>query len=156
MQDYLHRLDAARYGRNIDSLGLSSIGQHTRHVIEFLECLVEQRSEGVINYDRRRRNKTIETDPGAAAAAIDRLLATLPGIDTEEALILESCYDDAHERSCRSQTTFGRELVYNIEHAIHHLAMIRIALKVVAPEIPLAPSFGVAPSTMRHQRHGSA
>ena len=33
-----------------------SIGQHTRHIIEFYECFSEGLDKGLINYDARRRN----------------------------------------------------------------------------------------------------
>jgi hypothetical protein len=49
-------------------------------------------------------------------------------------------------------TNFLRELVYNIEHAVHHMALIRIGVREVAPHITLPPDFGVAASTIRHQQ----
>ena len=39
---------------------------HTRHIIEFYQCLIEQASEGQINYDSRKRDVRIESDPAFA------------------------------------------------------------------------------------------
>jgi hypothetical protein len=46
------------------------------------------------------------------------------------------------------ETSAGRELVYNIEHAIHHIAMIKIAVINLLPHIKLPDNFGVAYSTI--------
>jgi hypothetical protein len=52
-----------------------------------------------------------------------------------------------------SQSNIERELMYNIEHTIHHLAIIKIGLNAVAPQIALSEHFGVAPSTIRHKQN---
>ena len=66
-----------------------------------------------------------------------------------ENLILETVYDNSVVH--RVESTLDRELIYNIEHAIHHMAMIKIGLKVLAPELHLPENFGVAPSTIRYR-----
>ncbi|TAG65626.1 MAG: DinB family protein, partial [Runella slithyformis] len=49
------------------------------------------------------------------------------------------------------QTTLSRELVYIAEHAIHHLAILKIALRAHFPDIALPVHFGVAYSTVQYQ-----
>ncbi|MBK7681685.1 MAG: hypothetical protein IPJ26_04015 [Bacteroidetes bacterium] len=49
-------------------------------------------------------------------------------------------------------STYKRELAYNIEHAIHHMAIIKIAIENAYSDIVLDKAFGVAPSTIRFQR----
>ena len=46
----------------------------------------------------------------------------------------------------------ARELHYNVEQCIHHLALIKVALKIIRPDIELSESFGVAPSTIQHRK----
>jgi hypothetical protein len=53
-------------------------------------------------------------------------------------------------------STVGRELIYNIEHTIHHLAIVKIALKAILPSLELPEHFGVAPSTIRHRQEACA
>ena len=51
------------------------------------------------------------------------------------------------------ESTLERELVYNIEHAVHHMAMIKIGLRQIAPEILIDKNFGVAQSTVNNRVH---
>ena len=41
----------------------------------------------------------------------------------------------------------------NVEHAIHHMALIQVAVKNAFGHIELPPHFGVAYSTVQHQSH---
>ena len=50
------------------------------------------------------------------------------------------------------ETNIGRELAYNIEHAVHHMAILKIGLAIVAPEVKVPEGFGVAVSTLRYKR----
>jgi hypothetical protein len=151
MRRYLRHLDDEAYARPLDLLSGSSTGQHTRHIIEFFQCLLEQRVEGAINYDARRRNPAIEQWTDAAAKALEEIAQGIRAVPPKEALHLAVAYDGAAEPTEVVDTTFEREIVYNIEHTIHHLAMIKIGLRTVAPELELPRAFGVAPSTIRYQ-----
>jgi len=48
-------------------------------------------------------------------------------------------------------TTSTRELVYNIEHAVHHMAIMKIGVREIASYIKLDPDFGIAASTIRYK-----
>ncbi|MDX2247223.1 MAG: DinB family protein [Bacteroidia bacterium] len=150
IKDYLKNLDNERYSRPLELFSNSSIGQHTRHVIEFLQCLIEQNPSGIINYEKRQRNKAIETETETAIRIIDFIIDRLNSGELKESLILETQYD--HNGPVHAvETTLDRELIYNIEHAIHHMAIIKIGMKVIAPEIGISSDFGVAPSTVRYR-----
>jgi len=43
-----------------------------------------------------------------------------------------------------------RELAYNIEHVIHHMAIIKIALRQHFEEVTIPENFGIAPSTAKY------
>jgi hypothetical protein len=49
------------------------------------------------------------------------------------------------------ETTALRELVYNIEHAVHHMAIMKIGVREIASYIGLSSDFGIAASTIRHK-----
>jgi hypothetical protein len=56
----------------------------------------------------------------------------------------------AHGDSPVTGSTFGRETVYAIAHAIHHFALISIMARLMDAKLP--EHFGVAPSTVAHQK----
>ena len=49
-------------------------------------------------------------------------------------------------------TTLYRELQYNVEHAVHHMAIIKIALINNFGDVEIPASFGIAHSTIKYQR----
>ena len=48
-------------------------------------------------------------------------------------------------------STYNREIVYNIEHAVHHMALIKVALKELEVEF-VNEEFGVAYATVQYRR----
>jgi hypothetical protein len=106
----------------------------------------------IIDYDKRQRNKKIETNPEYTVQVLNDLLQKIKEQPIEQQLYLEVdyCENDAQDTI---PTSFKRELVYTIEHAIHHLAMIKIGLKIVEPSLVLPKDFGVASSTIKHRNH---
>jgi hypothetical protein len=132
------------------SLYLSSatIGQHCRHSVELLQCLHQGYEKGYVNYDERDRNVLIEQDRHICIAALKACEQTLPLADKPMQLKVV-----AHlgAQAVLVQTTFLRELTYNLEHLIHHMALIRVAfMEFGLTNIP--EDFGYAYSTIQHQQ----
>lgn len=150
---YLEQLDAQRYTTRQEMLMQSTLGQHTRHFIEFFQCLFEQAlaTDATVNYDKRLRNKMIEENPGVALDALNSLIDQLKEGFVDRSLSLEAAFAD--DECIKVPTTYKRELLYNIEHTIHHMAIIKIGLKNIAPEIELPKHFGVAVSTIKFRNH---
>lgn len=147
---FLENLDAVSYAKPLELLSQASIGQHTRHFIEFYQCLLSQCLTGQsVDYDRRVRDHSLESDPGAALEAIENVIGGLRSLDPAESLFLEVDYNLDSPDPIQVPTTLARELIYNIEHTVHHLAIIKIGLKVAAPELEIPEHFGVAASTLR-------
>lgn len=144
---YLQNIEATDYSRPIPLMSDSTIGQHSRHFIEFYQCLLAQADQKVINYSKRNRDLNIETNPQFALQAIETILAELPQLDLEMPILLATAEPDQIAHS-----TIGRELFYNIEHTIHHLALIKIGLKILLPQLKLPAHFGLAPSTIKHRK----
>lgn len=153
-REYLDRLSTEDYARPLDLLSGASIGQHTRHFVEFYQCLLAQIAnpvEPVIDYAARMRNLMIEADPVYTASLIDDLASQLSSLTEDVHCRLECAEHFSSEKSYTVASSLERELIYNIEHTIHHLAIIKIGLKYLNPEIVLADHFGVAPSTVKYQ-----
>lgn len=148
-QYYLARLSAAEYQQGIPLLSHATLGQHTRHFIEFYQCLLQQLPSGTVNYDLRLRDARIEQDPGFARQAIEQVKKHLSPLLPAMPLTLAGKVTDSPQGV---PTNVARELIYNIEHTIHHLAIIKIGLKLVRPDLKLPETFGVAPSTLAHRK----
>jgi hypothetical protein len=129
-------------------LSNASIGQHTRHIIElFLELEIGYES-GDVNYDTRRRDNEIETRRGCA---IERLSAIASRIDREgKPLTLVADFGSDDNTVCRIPTNYHRELLYNLEHTVHHMALLRIGINAVS-EVELPGNFGIAVSTIKYR-----
>lgn len=154
---YLPLISPQAYGQPMDLLSGSTIGQHTRHILEFYACLAEQ-GEGNpnprINYAARRRDFQLESDPEYALAQSQVLAGRLGHLEESKACSVD-CSEHGEE-GLETRSTLGREIQYNVEHTIHHLAIIKIALRLAAPGISLPDHFGVAPSTIRHRQDACA
>ena len=151
LQEVVRRIEPDHYSRPIETLSMSTIGQHIRHTLEFFLCLENGFQSGVINYDKRPHDKLIETGKIPALNALHSISQFISDQSYDKALRLEVGYDLAKEEFITIQTNFSRELVYNIEHAVHHMALIKIGLKEVASYVPLPADFGIAASTIRYK-----
>ena len=145
------QIKASDFYKPIGVLSNSTIGQHMRHTLEFFICLEQGFEKGCINYDKRQHDKLIETDKALALAAIVRVRDFIGRNVSDKALQLEVGYDLAKEEFITIGTTYVRELVYNIEHAVHHMALIKIGVRDGASYISLPSDFGIAASTIRYK-----
>ena len=142
------------YVLNISSLN-ASISQHTRHILEFYICLFNGLETGVVNYDNRERDPRIENDKQFTLGLIKQLKEKINSIENNYDLLLNVKYGDTSEANIQLNTNFFRELVYNIEHTIHHLAIIKQSIIEYFGYIALPDHFGIASSTIRYtnQKH---
>ena len=152
LQSTLEEIRPEDFCRPSETLGRATIGHHLRHTLEFFICLENGFEKGVINYDKRDHDKVIETDKFIALATIGRIREFIFSKSEDKELKLEVGYD-AHSEDCVTiSTSYFRELTYNIEHAIHHMAIMKIGVREFAPYITLAENFGVAVSTVRYRQ----
>jgi hypothetical protein len=126
----------------------ATIGQHVRHIIELFIELNNGYESGIINYELRKRSYQIETDKCFATAEINALIQQLNKPDKQ--LLLTTDYSKTDTASITVQTNYYRELIYNLEHTVHHMALIRVGINEYS-NIILEPSFGVAVSTLKHK-----
>lgn len=139
------------FSKPCPTLGHSSIGQHLRHTLEFFLCLESGCITGVVNYDKRAHDKLIESDKYIAAATISRIKEFIAQRHADFTLKLEVGYNLDSEESQVMDTNYFRELTYNIEHAVHHMAIIKIGIREVANYVILPADFGIAASTIRYK-----
>jgi len=148
----LDQLSSQQYAQSLCVLNGSSIGQHTRHVIEFYQCLMKGYQTGLIDYDARERNFLLENDLFYSLKTIEDLMMGIENIpNLSETLRLTIAYQP--DAISYVETNFMREMAYLIEHSIHHYALIRIGLQENFKEIIIPENFGIAYSTIQHKNN---
>lgn len=145
----LEQLTPAEYSQPSKLLNNASIGQHVRHIIELFIQLEKGYDHGVINYEKRKRDIRIETDKEYAAELMHNIYTHLDR--PAKTLLLEAAYDDSSDETFTVETNYHREIVYNLEHTVHHMALIRVGVNDVS-KLQLPEGFGVASSTIKYRK----
>jgi hypothetical protein len=141
----LEQLSYDEYTEKHSILSNSSIGEHTRHTIELFHQMLEGYIGGKINYDNRKRDLKLQED---IEFAMDSLAGLVEGIKLEDKCLYLL---GLHVGETPIQSTYFRELFYNLEHCIHHQAIIKIALLKIGKE-NVSEAFGVAKSTIQYRK----
>jgi len=152
LEDVLNRIDQPLY-TSVNPKGNASIGQHVRHVLEFYECLYQ--AENVVNYDSRNRDILIESSPEHALVVLGEIKDHLQRDAEEIELALETEVSVNDDMAIQVPSSYSRELFYVLEHAIHHMALIRVLIKDQQPDFELAEGFGVAYSTLAYRNQAA-
>ena len=148
----LDRLDDAVYSTTPPRFAPHKAGAHLRHILEFYQCFLEGVDSSHIDYDSRRRDKSIERSRAAASAAIRsvvRRLRTDPALAGER--VLRVRMEDADSSGVREsfmESSISRELQVLSSHTVHHFALIAMTLRMHG--VRMDPDFGMAPSTLRY------
>jgi len=141
----LNQLSEKEYSKSCFELSGASIGEHTRHIIEMFQCLNRNYDSGIVNYDKRDRNMLIQTNTDFA---IQIILDIKNSISKENKnLELQQIIDGI---AIKIQTNYYRELLYNLEHCIHHQALIKVAI-LKCENVAVDKNFGVARSTIEYR-----
>jgi hypothetical protein len=179
LADSLCQLSREDYKRPCRALSGNTVGQHVRHIIELFQALENGYAGGLVNYEKRKRDRTLENDREIACLALAQIAVALDRPD--KPLLLEASYDDGSESSGHPDsgsspsghsdnspscgrtngsddpllimaTNYHRELAYNLEHTIHHMAMIRIGIGETSSHLVLPENYGIASSTIKHRK----
>jgi hypothetical protein len=149
LSESLKELSDEEYRQPSNILFNATIGQHVRHVIELFLELEKGYETGRVNYDKRKRDYSIETDKDVAIELLYNIFLRLNKFDKN--LLLEASYDDNSNDTVLISTNYFRELLYNLEHTVHHMALIRVGINELSTVI-VAEDFGVASSTIKHKK----
>ncbi len=130
----------------------ATVGQHTRHILEFYICLSNGMDKGEVSYDERNRDERIENKTSFAIDTIAGIKRFINSIAEDKPLVLKANYTSDNKISAVINSSLTRELAYALDHTIHHLAIVKIALMDDSNEVQVGDDFGVAPSTIRYRK----
>jgi hypothetical protein len=147
IQFVLEGLSNEQYTQPINVLSKSTLGQHTRHILEFYIELYNGYENGTVDYDKRIRNHAIESDKFFAINMIREIINSLEKPDCD--LLLNAIYGTGDD-VIQVTTNYYRELVYNLEHTVHHMALLRIGVEAIS-SLAIPAEFGIAASTLKYR-----
>ncbi|MEY2835767.1 MAG: hypothetical protein RLZZ557_1429 [Bacteroidota bacterium] len=147
LQNMLQNLEEGFYTIPVQHLASASIGAHTRHIIEMVDCALNGYHSGKIDYINRNRDLQLESDPSLAIEQIARISSNIRHDDKPLEIVSES-YDGDGTQLLKS--SFLREMSYITEHTIHHMALIKAGL-IELKSSCLSETFGVAYSTLKYR-----
>lgn len=146
LSNLLSQLTVEDYTNPCSGLSNATIGEHTRHIIEMFQCLENQYEAGIINYDDRKRDYLIQTNTEFAKQTIVEVIETLD--KPNKNVTLQQIVDN---EELNIQSNYHRELLYNLEHCIHHQALIKVAV-LQLEHLEIDQNFGVARSTIEYRK----
>ena len=141
----LQDLPEGIYDRPSTLLSGATIGEHVRHIVEMYQVLLNGYESSLVEYDKRKRDRRIETDRAFAETTLNEIISNLNKADKNLLVIYE-----LEDREVKLQSNYHRELMYNMEHSIHHMALIKVAV-IEMTDIILPKEFGVAPTTLQYR-----
>ncbi|WP_395627695.1 hypothetical protein [Daejeonella sp.] len=141
----INTLSFDEYTRKISLLSNGTIGDHTRHIIELFQQLLQGYETGNVDYDKRKRNIEIQLNIDFAVESIASIIRLLE--KDNKSLNLNTEWNN---NEAIIETNYYRELMYNIEHCIHHQAIIKISFLLLGKN-ELSENFGVAKSTIKYR-----
>jgi uncharacterized damage-inducible protein DinB len=150
--DVLNKLTNKDYIQPIKALSGATIGQHVSHIIEYYQCYIDGMRENCIDYDSREYCSKLETDRLYSIKKINTLCLEMKAkVTTQKGIIVR--YNTSKEKHHSSELVSNslRELLFCLEHSIHHQAMIKIALSEVNKLNIIKDDFGLSLSTVRYK-----
>lgn len=148
LEDLLSQVSRDKYSMPVPALSGATMGQHVRHVIELFQALLAGYESGIVNYEIRKRDRYLEADPVLACQWLQTLKNSLD-LENKTLELHVSGYETTAEVVIIPSNYF-REIAYNLEHTVHHMALIRVSAwhhgSFILPE-----SFGVAYSTIKYR-----
>lgn len=146
----LNIIPTEAYAASLEVFEGSTLGKHFRHIHDFFNCLITQCEHEHVDYAKRKRDETIEGQKDSAITHFSHLKSSINKLDESRVLKVYADFtlDDGSRPAV--QTTIGRELMYAYDHAVHHLAIVKIGLQSIDPMLPFKKDLGVAASTTSH------
>lgn len=142
-EDYAAKIETPSQAANAS---WASPGEHTRHLLDFVGCLLAGIDAQRIDYTARKRQPEVETRREVGQREVARAIDGLERIRHLDGRLPIEVRPEPEQDWTRS--SLSRELQFVSTHVIHHHALIRLTLALQGIETP--PGYGVAPSTLAY------
>ncbi len=130
----------------------ANVGQHMRHVFDHMLAIKLAIAEGLVDYDKRDRGNEVETDRLMASQQLSLLRLWIQTEDFDNHKVaVASEIDCENTQRMRFDSNLNREILYVINHTIHHAAHIKLVLAQFGINLPA--HIGIAPGTASFNRY---
>jgi uncharacterized damage-inducible protein DinB len=144
------------YSTKLEVFNGASIGMHIRHILEFYTCFLEQTDNTQVCYDSRKRQLIYEINTAASIEKLYNIQSGIELLDINNSIEVKTNSGIEEDNNDFVKSSVGRELLYTLDHAIHHMALIKIGVQLNFDHINFPEGFGIAPSTIRHNNKSCA
>lgn len=130
-----------------------SAGAHIRHILDHYYAIKLGLENGVVDYNKRNRFSSVETDLGVALDAWNDIetwleyACSLP-MDTPLQVVSETSIKQT--QYIQVPSTLARELVFVSSHAVHHFSLLAVVNSLLGKKSP--ENFGIAPASVTFAR----
>ena len=131
--------------------GRSAPGAHIRHILDHYRAVQVGINEGEVDYDLRRRQCSVETDRHCAEKELRETKLWLQSMPEESVPV--KVKSEVSLNDCCSiciDSDSSRELLYVLNHTVHHMAYLSLLLKI--NNVKVCDEVGLAPATASHLR----
>ncbi|MDX1737457.1 MAG: hypothetical protein R3261_04435 [Alphaproteobacteria bacterium] len=127
------------------------VGRHIRHILDHVQALLQARQSGHLDYNARNRSHLMEVDAANAYSILKNIHKDCDHKwDIGMALTVVSEIDTKETRNHAFQSNMAREILYVINHTLHHTAYIKLLAR--GRGVCLADVIGIAPATASYMR----
>ncbi len=128
----------------------SSLGSHTRHILDFFQCIFTGYREGVIDLTKRERNLVQEENLFAGIAYLNDVLDMLGALTNEDLQTKVIIKDNLGEGIEKVSCTLAAVLFQANSHVTHHYAIIGFIIYQLGIDLP-DTDFGYNPTTPKKE-----
>lgn len=153
---FLARLSEQEYCQLVNGMP-SSIGSHTRHILDHFISLQTSLDTGIVDYEVRHRGSLLETSLIEALKQFEEIRCWISSLDamTMTKIVRVNADIGINETHIiQVNSTLSRELMFACSHAIHHYSTLKTLYQLMGGVT--SAEFGLAPSTASFNRNQCA
>ncbi|MDV7185648.1 DinB family protein [Lutibacter sp. TH_r2] len=124
----------------------SSIGGHTRHILDVFDCIFEGLQASNVNLIKRKRNTLVENKTAEGIQYFKSIISKLESIENHDLNEIIQVTDDLGEGVVTANYTIASVLIQAHSHAIHHFASVGYVISQLGIDLP-DEDFGFNPTT---------
>jgi len=144
----LQSIDDSQYSNTSIAPYYSSIGGHTRHILDVFNCIFDGLETKEVNLAARNRNELVEQKTALGLVYFEKTITKLNRLTNIDLNQIVAVKDDLGLGDVVQNYTLGSALIQAHSHAIHHFASLGYIINQLHIELP-DNDFGYNPTTPR-------